>query len=94
MILKIEDFKIQVFTVVSIFLIYTVIFWSMTEFDNKVPFRGDEMYFQSIAVNFARGHGFPKVGGIEKFDVYKFTFENVSKPYPSVLVFENSSGPY
>ena len=59
-----------VISCISAFAVYTLVFLLSVKFPDEVRFEGDEMFFQSIAVNFAKGHGFPKVGGIEDFKEY------------------------
>jgi 4-amino-4-deoxy-L-arabinose transferase-like glycosyltransferase len=63
---------------VILLLIYSVIFMNISEFDNSVPFFGDAIEYQSMGVNFAKGHGIQKSGGIEDFGEYKFSEKPVN----------------
>jgi len=71
--------KIRVLFCFFLFAIYSIIFFSISNFSNFVPFFGDPIEYQSIGVNFAKGHGIQKFGGIENFSEYSF-LENVNKP--------------
>jgi hypothetical protein len=55
-----------------LFIGYGVYFHGQAVFDDGCEFGGDVWEYQSIAVNFARGHGFPVFGGVEQFGVYRF----------------------
>ncbi|MGQ9662215.1 MAG: ArnT family glycosyltransferase [Kiritimatiellia bacterium] len=53
-------------------------------YDNGCEFGGDVWEYQSIAVNYARGHGFPIFGGLESFEVYSFGHDQ-DKRFPDLL---------
>ena len=84
----------QVLTIIILILTYFIVFITHFDFSNDVGFGGDQLYYQSMAVNFVKGHGYPKVGGLEEFEEYKFSLNNVNKPAPSIMLFEKSAGPY
>lgn len=52
--------------------IYFLVFSSIAKFEDTAIFGGDAWEYQSIAVNFAKGHGIQKFGGMEPFETYKF----------------------
>lgn len=49
-----------------------LLYASTFSFPDRVPLSGDEWEYQSIAVNFIYGHGFPIAGGFEDSAKYKF----------------------
>jgi len=56
-------------------ILFTIYFakYSVNEsYHDYCNFGGDAWEYQSMAVNFAKGHGVQKFGGIENFSVYKF----------------------
>lgn len=50
---------------------YAVLQWRTDKKDSAF-FGGDTWEYQSMGVNFAKGHGIQKFGAMEPFDVYKF----------------------
>lgn len=52
--------------------IYFFVFFSIGKFNDKAYFGGDVWEYQSMAVNFAYGHGINKFGELEAFETYKF----------------------
>jgi len=52
--------------------IFYIVFSNIGQYTNDAHFGGDDFGYQSMAVNFAKGHGMQKFGGLEKFDEYKF----------------------
>jgi len=59
---------------VGLFLIFFLIFNSITQKTDNCWFGGDEWEYQSMAVNYAKGHGLHRFGGMEPFETYKFGF--------------------
>lgn len=54
--------------------VYFAIFRTQTVYDAEVRFGGDIWEYQSMAVNFAKGHGVNKFGGsYEEWETYRFT---------------------
>lgn len=51
---------------------YFLVFSHTADFSNDAYFGGDTWEYQSMAVNYAKGHGIQKFGGLEKFETYKF----------------------
>ena len=58
-------------------ILFYIIFSFLSKFDDKVPFSGDSIGYQTIAVNFAKGHGFNIYGGIDSFNTYCFKLVNI-----------------
>ena len=58
--------------VLALIIIYYIIFSQKASFTDFTYFKEDCLIYQSIGVNFAKGHGIQKIGGIEKFKEYKF----------------------
>jgi 4-amino-4-deoxy-L-arabinose transferase-like glycosyltransferase len=48
------------------------VFVNKVNFTDDATFGGDTWEYQSMGVNFAKGHGINKFGGIESFDTYRF----------------------
>ena len=64
-------------------------------FDDGCEFGGDVWEYQSIAVNFARGHGFPTFGGFEDFSVYGFgRNQDVTRPEQLKMFYERAQKNY
>jgi len=82
----------QLLTIIILIFTYILFFFNHFNFSNDVQFNGDEIYHQSMAVNFIKGHGYPKVGGYEKFEEYKFILDK--KDEYSIEFYKNSAGPY
>jgi 4-amino-4-deoxy-L-arabinose transferase-like glycosyltransferase len=61
---------------VVLMIFYYQIFLRQSEFSDTAYFGGDTWEYQSMAVNFAKGHGVQKFGGLESFDIYKFDRED------------------
>lgn len=57
---------------VSLVAIYYSVFQLRTDMKDSAFFGGDTWEYQSMGVNFAKGHGIQKFGAMEPFDVYKF----------------------
>jgi 4-amino-4-deoxy-L-arabinose transferase-like glycosyltransferase len=55
---------------------YFQIFLHQADFSDTAFFGGDTWEYQSMAVNFAKGHGVQKFGGLESFTDYKFDRED------------------
>lgn len=62
-------------------ILYYCTFWSLSDITDTAFFGGDTWEYQSIAVNFAKGHGIQKFGGMEPFDTYKFEKQNPMPDY-------------
>lgn len=52
--------------------VYYVAFVPVAHFTDTADFGGDIWEYQSMAVNFAKGHGIARFGGVEDFSVYAF----------------------
>jgi len=52
--------------------IYLLIWGRLTVMTDTAYFGGDTWEYQSMGVNFAKGHGIQKFGALEPFDVYRF----------------------
>lgn len=61
------------------------------ELDDSCEFGGDVWEYQSIAVNWALGHGFPVFGGIEAFATYRFGLDQ-DKQDPELLARFEAAG--
>jgi 4-amino-4-deoxy-L-arabinose transferase-like glycosyltransferase len=57
---------------ILLFVVLYSVFVTPADFTDDAFFGGDTWEYQSMAVNFAKGHGINKFGGIENFDTYKF----------------------
>jgi 4-amino-4-deoxy-L-arabinose transferase-like glycosyltransferase len=76
-----DSVKIRALIIFAILTsIYFLIFSSLADLDDTAEFGGDTWEYQSIAVNFAKGHGIHKFGAMESFKTYKF--KNIN-PLPS-----------
>ena len=64
--------RFRIILVLALIIIYYIIFSQKASFTDFTNFREDYMMYQSVGVNFAKGHGIQKFGGIEKFKEYKF----------------------
>lgn len=60
------------FSYLIIFISFLTFSIATNKYENTVSFNGGNIFDHSIAANFAYGHGFPKLGGIESFEKYKF----------------------
>jgi len=74
------------------FIIYFGIFYFIQKFNNSSLLYGDEWEYQSQAVNFAKGLGFPVHGGLLKFEEYKFL--EGSNDYVAIFTSQNMVDPY
>jgi len=70
--LKKNSFKIIL--ILCLIIIYYIIFLQKVHFTDYADINGDALQYQSIGVNFAKGHGFQRQGKIEDVDVYKFDY--------------------
>ncbi len=70
--LKKNSFKI--IFILCLIIIYYIIFLQKVHFTDYADINGDALQYQSIGVNFAKGHGFQRQGKIEDVDVYKFDY--------------------
>jgi 4-amino-4-deoxy-L-arabinose transferase-like glycosyltransferase len=52
--------------------IYYLVFWMAADLKDTAYFGGDTWEYQSMGVNFAKGHGLQIFGGVEPFETYKF----------------------
>lgn len=67
-------------------VVYYGTFSRVASFTGYADFGGDIWEYQSMAVNFAKGHGIARFGGIEDFSVYSFeTDPAVSRVMPAPL---------
>ena len=82
LLLEQRNFKITL--TLSLFVIYFVIFSQIANFTNTASLSSDTWSYQSIAVNFAKGHGFHRSGKIEKFEEYKFA-DNYNPRYFNIF---------
>jgi 4-amino-4-deoxy-L-arabinose transferase-like glycosyltransferase len=60
---------------------YFIVFGITADLKNTASFGGDTWEYQSMAVNFAKGYGIQKFGGLEAFDTYKFEHLTTLPPY-------------
>ena len=72
--------KHTVFLFVVLTSVYYLVFWALADMKDTASFGGDTWEYQSMGVNFAKGHGIQKFGGLEPFETYKF--ENLT-PFSS-----------
>lgn len=56
----------------ALIYMYYIVFSQLSNFSDTAYFGGDTWEYQSMAVNFSKGHGLQKFGGLEPFDQYKF----------------------
>jgi len=61
--------------------VYYVVFWHVADLRDTAKFGGDTWEYQSMGVNFAKGHGIQRFGGLEPFSTYKFEMPSVPPPY-------------
>lgn len=52
-------------------VLYSFYYFNIIKFSDVAYLGGDTWEYQSIAVNYAKGHGFPIFGGMESFATYK-----------------------
>jgi len=57
---------------ITLFIVYSLYFYQSNYFVDGEMMAGDNWEYQSMAVNFAKGHGIHKCGGLEPFETYKF----------------------
>lgn len=62
----------QVLYYVLFTILLSVHYYTITPYTNYAFFGGDTWEYQSLAVNFAKGHGIDRFGAIEQFEEYKF----------------------
>lgn len=65
---------------ISIFL-YSFYSFSKIKFNDRALLGGDQWEYQSMAVNYAKGHGFPVFGSKESFATYKMTMARSKKQF-------------
>jgi hypothetical protein len=78
---------------IAFFVVLTIIYYQIwkvrTDLSDTAYFGGDTWEYQSMGVNFAKGHGLQKFGALESFDTYRF--ENLNKsqrPYYDRFILE------
>lgn len=84
--------KIVISFSLILLIAYSVFFLKRIQFDNEVIFSGDVWEYQSMAVNFVKGRGLMKTGGIigDYHQGYKFRKE-IDKVYePTLELFEKT----
>lgn len=59
---------------IGLTIVYYLIFQFSARLDSSCFIGGDTWEYQSMGVNFAKGHGINKFGAFEPLEVYKFTF--------------------
>ena len=67
--------------IACLFSLYAIYFYSTTTYPNTVLFQGDEVDYQPMALNFARGHGLLRPGNLEPNADYKFVIEDQNIGY-------------
>lgn len=67
------------FTIIA--SVYYAVFLQIADLKDTAIFGGDTWEYQSMAVNFAKGHGVQKFGALESFSTYKFEMPTVIPPY-------------
>src|ERR1039458_4635785 len=69
-----ENKKNKIVFSVMLICFYFILFSRTPTFTNAdtATFGGDTWEYQSMGVNFAKGHGIQKWGGLEEFGMYKF----------------------
>lgn len=77
-------YAVFLFTVMS--LVYYVVFWQFADLRDTAIFGGDTWEYQSMGVNFAKGHGIQKFGGLEPFHTYKFETPSLLPPYYNYFI--------
>jgi len=87
----INNNKFLFFVLLTVFLIlfYLIIFQKLEHFDNYTHGGGDSFDYQTMGVNFAKGHGFMVAGGFEKLEVYKLYKDSNDYHKPSIENFYN-----
>ena len=78
--------KNQASLFIGLVILYFCTFWLLSDITDTAFFGGDTWEYQSIAVNFAEGHGIQKFGGMEPFDTYKFEKQDKLPDYYSSFV--------
>ena len=63
---------VKVISSVALVFTYYIFFTGISNFSDDAFFGGDTWEYQSMAVNFAKGHGIQRFGELENFDEYKF----------------------
>ena len=76
--------KFQVSITLCLIVAYVAIFSQIVEFTDRALLASDTWSYQSIAVNFAKGHGFHRSGKIEPIDEYKFS-DNYNPRYFNIF---------
>src|SRR5262249_21388256 len=61
--------------------IYYLVWLFVADMKDTAFFGGDTWEYQSMGVNFAKGHGIQKFGAMESFDTYKFQAVTPLPPY-------------
>ncbi len=83
----------RLFLISILFLSFMLVSYPKIIFDNYVSFGFDQWDYQTLAVNFAKGHGINLSGGIENFEEYHFG--HFDKYYNGTMSgFLNNAGHY
>lgn len=77
----IDKSKYRLLIFLILFISYSLSLYKKDIFNEKVIINMDARDYQTIAVNFAKGHGIHKMGLIEPYDVYKFDTIAVKKAF-------------
>ncbi|MFC1626973.1 hypothetical protein ACFL18_00265 [Patescibacteria group bacterium] len=79
-------------------LINSLIYLNRLKFDNQVWFGGDAKEYQTLAVNFAKGYGFMKIGAVagDYAKDYKFQerVDDIYKPHLDLFIKNGQLGGY
>ncbi len=75
---------------ISLTLLFYFIFLNFANLSLFAWFGGDEWEYQSMAVNFAKGHGIQRFGGLEPFETYRFGYGD----FNNTEFFMNAKGNY
>ena len=86
---NLSTFSVVLFCIV-LFIFYSTSGGKWGTFSDRAYFGGDTWEYQSMAVNWAKGHGL-KFGSIEKFSVYKFD-QGKEKEYYSTFIRSGKNG--
>lgn len=84
----ISNRKVRIILWIISFILYFSIFYHIQKFTDSSLLYGDEWEYQSIAVNFANGLGFPQHGCLLNFEDYHF-YEG-SNDYAAIYTKQNS----
>jgi hypothetical protein len=76
----------------SLALCLAIMAGKVAGFSDTAVFTGDTWEFQSVAVNFAKGRGFPKFGQIGAFEEYRFELVDVDPPHRPKFVAAGANG--